>query len=248
MNILYVVLNELNYCTEDMFNFSCSLHGSDNQYDVIPFVSSDYPSQVYLVVQVTNSVLPHVLDSNFLVSLAKQFRKQPFHRSEMDKNTTLLLVCNYAESKTMNHLAKVQIEDDPYYFKKYVFSYSVLEEKRANEYLQSKKSAVGDSFSYVNEVQSYLLKTDIFSSYKDNHSNEPTYSYFAELATKVPILPLQIPTVNEIPTVNSFLNKELQKMPSINVVALNQLLNLQLDFKEEDLDVILSHWNTIITN
>lgn len=245
MNILYDVLNELDYCTKDTFLFSCSLNDTNNQYEVFPFVSSHYSSQVYLVVKITNYELAHVLGSDFLISLAKHFRKQSFHRSEMDKNTTLLLECICAENEAINHSSKVQIEDDPYYFKKYVFSYSALEEKRAIEYLLDKRKSAGDRFSLVNEIQAYLLNTEAFSSYKDNHSNQPTYSYFAELATKIPIFPLQVSTATEIKSVNSFLNEELRKMSSININALNQLLDLHLDFKEETVDTILAHWNTI---
>lgn len=246
MKILYEILNELDYSIEETFTFSSLMKGSEKQFDVLPFVSVKHPSQVYLVVQISNPELAYILGSNFLISLAKQFRKQQFHRSEMDKNTTLLLECVCKSSESVDHLAKVQIEDDPYYFKKYVFSYSTLEEKRAEEYLQSRKNVAEDVFSYVKEIQSYLSDADTFSSYKINHTNQPTYTYFSELATKTPIFPLQIATVDEIKSVNSFLAEELKKAPTTSVDALDQLLNLQLDFKEESIDDILSHWNTIV--
>ena len=245
MKILYEVLNELEYSSKETFSFSCSLNNNEKQYEALSFVSLPYPSQVYLVVQLTNSDLNYILGSSFLISLAKEYRKQPFHRAEMDKNTTLLFECICSDSEFINLRAKVQIEDDPYYFKKYVFSYSVLEDRRANEYLQNKKNVSENAFSFVNEVQLFLLNADTFASYKDNHANQPTYSYFTELATKVPIFPLKVVPVNEIKTVDDFLNEELQKTPEINVAALDQLLNLQLDFKEETVNTILGSWNTI---
>ena len=198
--------------------------------------------------QISNADLCHIIESNFLISLAKEFRRQQFHRSEMDKNTTLLLECVRKASESVDHLAKVQVEDDPFYFKKYVFSCSTVEENRAEEYLQNQKNKSGQPFSYVKEIKEYLSNTDTFLSYKENHDNQPTYTYFSELVTKTPIFPLQITAVDEIKSVSDFLTEELKKTPTPNVSALDQLLDLQLDFKEESTEAILDRWNTLITN
>ena len=93
-----------------------------------------------------------------------------------------------------------------------------------------------------------MSNTDTFLSYKDNHANQPTYTYFSELVTKTPIFPLQITAVDEIKSVSDFLTEELKKVPTPNVNALDQLLDLQLDFKEESNEAILDHWTTLITN
>lgn len=246
MNILYEVLNELNYCSQETFVFSCSFGDEIRNYNAMPFVSKEYPSQVYLVVRLAHFELATIPDSNFLFSLAKQFRKQFFHNSEMDKNTTLLLEVVNEDEKKQNLFTKIRIEDDPYYFKKYVFSYSTLEEKRANEYLQYQRKIVGEKFSYIREIQTYLLDAVTFSSYKENHINQPTYSYFAELVTKIPVFPLQIPTVKEIKSVPSFFKEELEKTHLQNVDALEQFFELKLDMKDVSVDTILENWNVII--
>ena len=215
------------------------------KYTVMPFVSTEHPSQSYLVVKMYNYELVNVLKSNFLTTLAKEFRKQSFHRSEMDKNATLILGCECKMDEPVDHRTKVQIEDDPYYFKKYVFSYSMLEKKRAEEYIQNLKNESENKFSVVKAVQSYLSNTETFLSYKENHSNQPTYTYFSELATKIPILPLQIVAVDEIKSVTAFLSEELTMEASNNIKALDKLLDLNLDYKEESVESILSYWNSI---
>lgn len=245
MRILYEILNELNYSSEDNFSFSYNMKETEQKYDVMPFVSVNHPSQVYLVVKICNSELANILSSNFLTALAKGFRKQSFHRSEMDKNTTLLLGCECKTNESVDHLSKVQIEDDPYYFKKYVFSYSTLEEKRAEEYMQNLKNGSVERFSFVKAVQSYLSNAETFLSYKTNHSNQPTYTYFSELATKMPVFPLQTAAVDEIKSVTAFLSEELEGDTSKNIDALDKFLELNLDFKEESVESILSHWNSI---
>lgn len=221
------------------------MNGIEKHYCAMPFASEDYSSQVYLVIQVSNSELSNILGSDFLLALAKAFRKQNFHKSDMDKNTTLLIECACKEGEYVDHLSKVQIEDDPYYFKKYVFSYSTLELKRAEEYIRNQKATSVENFSYVREIQSYLSNADTFSSYKKNHTNQPTYAFFCELVTKVPVFPLRITAVNEIKPVADFLHEELGKMPSTDIVALNQLLGLVPDFKERSVESVLSCWKSI---
>lgn len=245
MKIMYEILNELGYSFNSAFSFSYTLKETLRKYDVMPFVSVNHPSQIYLVVKVDSSELANILDNNFLALLAKEFRKQSFHRSEMDKNATLILGCECKENECVDHLAKVQIEDDPYYFKKYVFSYSTLEEKRAEEYLQNLKNESRGRFSLVKAVQSYLSDAERFLSYKSNHSNQPTYTYFSELATKIPIFPLHITAADEIKSVAAFLSEELVAEASPNIIALDKLLELNLDLKEESVENILSHWNSV---
>lgn len=246
MKIVYDTLTELKYFAHKSFVFSYSLNNNASECTVLPFVSEEFPSQVYLTAYVPNCDLVNLLDSDFLSALSLAFKSQESHRSEMDKNTTLLLFSKRPTSEPLNSLAKVQIEDDPYFFKKYVFSYTELEEKHATDYFASEKSKA--CFSYVSTIQNYLTNHKAFSAYKGNHINEPTYSFFIELATKVPILPLHVNTANELPTVESFMDENLTsisasgKSTGVNTTAIDHLLATDVDFKVDDLDRILTLW------
>lgn len=248
MKIVYDILTELKYYARKSFVFCYSLNNLESECTVLPFISDEFPSQVYLTAYVPNGDLVHLLDSDFLSALSLAFKNQEAHRSEMDKNTTLLLFSKRPSSEPLNSLAKVQIEDDPYFFKKYVFSYTDLEEKHASDYLTSEKGNV--SFSYIATIQNYLTNHESFSAYKSNHINEPTYSFFIELATKIPILPLHVNTANELPTVQAFMDENLtsisasEKASEINTTAIDHLLATAVDFKADDLDRILALWNT----
>lgn len=246
MNILLETLKELRYTVKETFQFSYIINEVENTHNVLPFTSLDFPSQVYLIVNIAPSELSDILTSNFLSRLATKFRKEQFHRSDMDKNTTLLLQCVGEDPSKELHLQKVKIEDDPYYFKKYVFMYSPIEENRANEYLENRRNKTPDSFLFVNEIQNYLSDTEIFSSYKQNHRNQPTYSYLVELATKTPSFPLPASKASEIKSVETFLEEELSGK-DINIKALNRLLKLDLDFKEDSLDKIVACWEDSLT-
>lgn len=247
MKIVYDTLTELKYYAHKSFVFRYSINGNASECAVLPFISDEFPSQVYLTTYVPNCDLVHLLDSDFLSALSLTFRNQESHRSEMDKNTTLLLFSTRPTSEPLNSLAKVQIEDDPYFFKKYVFSYTESEEKHATDYLASVKGNA--DFSYISTIQNYLTNHKAFSAYKGNHINEPTYSFFIELATKVPILPLHVNAANELPTVESFMEENLTsisasgKTTEVNTAAIDHLLATHVDFKADDLDRILTLWN-----
>ena len=94
-----------------------------------------------------------------------------FHESDMDKNTTLLVSSVRADNETLNSQAKIKIEDDPYYFKKYVFSYTNANEQKAIQYLEYKKAEKGLNFSYIEEISEYLLKAEYFKEYKEKEDN-----------------------------------------------------------------------------
>lgn len=245
MDILFETLKELNYEAQDSFSFKYIVEEIESDCCVLPFSSCVCPSQTYLVISINSEELQYILKSKFLPNLAATFRKQNFHKSDMDRNTTLLLRCCCDDSSTDIHLHKMQIEDDPYYFKKYVFVYSSLEEKRANEYMSAMIGATGINCSLVDAIQSYLADTDRFTSYKENHVNQPTYSYLVELATKIPALPLPSNNEKTIKSVDAFLEEELMGTET-DIDALNKLLDLNLDFKDDSTETILTCWEKCI--
>lgn len=247
MNILFETFTELGYEWKDSFCISCTFDKTEYTFEINPFVSSDHPSQVYLSIELPLSVLTHVLESDFLPIIASSFRKQSFHHSYMDKNTTLLLTCEGADDTSEIHSNKVKIEDDPYYFKKYVLITSKLEKQHAIEYLQQRREAEGKNFSCISEIQSYLCSSERFSSYKENHTNQITYSYFIELATKLPCFPFRITPASQILSIDSMLKENLGK-ESVEIGALERLLSLDLNYKEESVESVLAHWEDCLNN
>ena len=139
MNILYELLNELKYQTKESFTFDVTLDDNKTSIIVTPFVSVEYPCQTYLVIEAENQALSKV-NNDYLKALALAFRKADFHESDMDKNTTLVITSARPDTESLNSDAKVKIEDDPYYFKKYVFSYTSASERLATSFLEHKKN------------------------------------------------------------------------------------------------------------
>jgi hypothetical protein len=93
--------------------------------------------------------------------ITQELGQQEFYSTEMDHNITLLLLCKRADNEQIDHDAKVQIEDDPYYFKKYVFVYTEKEETAALAHAGTQEGEL----SAV--IRDYLMDTKRFSRYKD---------------------------------------------------------------------------------
>lgn len=244
MNILFELLNELNYQTKEIFTFDIIEGETNNSVVVTPFVSIDYPCQTYLVIETENKSL-NIVNNEYLKQLAIAFRKAEFHESDMDKNTTLIIASARPDTEPLNSAPKVKIEDDPYYFKKYVFSYTTAGEQLATTFLEHEKIVVGSEFSYVNEILNYLMDAERFGTYKNIKDELSTYSYFVELATKIPAFPLNIKNSEEIKSVDAFLAEQL-KGKETNVELLDKLVFSDIDFKEDAIELILKKYDALV--
>lgn len=244
MNILFEVLNELKYKAEIQFTFKLD---DENEFKVSPFVSTCYPSQVFLVVNLDYGKLSLIRNSEFLPELATAFCKQTFHTGQMDKNTALIIKSFGSDEELKDTSEKIKIEDDPYYFKKYVFSCTEQMENKAIAYFKDRKNNDKDDFSYVTELQKYLLKLDMFEKYKSNTKNEEVYSYMAELTTKIPVLPLQVESAKHIKTVKNYFDEYLSGIgKSLNVKAIENLLSHEEVLSNLETENLLSVWNSCL--
>ena len=243
MNILYELLNELKYQTKESFTFDISSDEDKTPIVVTPFVSVEYPCQTYLVIETENQALSKV-NNDYLKALALAFRKADFHESDMDKNTTLVITSARPDTEPLNSDAKVKIEDDPYYFKKYVFSYTSASERLATSFLEHKKTERANAFSYVNEVLDYLMNAEKFGEYKDKKDELSTYSYFVELVTKIPAFPLNIKNSEEIKSVSEFLTEQLNGK-EVDTDLLDLLAFSDIDFNEASVEYILAKYDEL---
>ena len=243
MNILFELLNELKYQTKESFTFDISSDEDKTPIVVTPFVSVEYPCQTYLVIETENQALSKV-NNDYLKALALSFRKADFHESDMDKNTTLVITSARLDTEPLNSDAKVKIEDDPYYFKKYVFSYTSASERLATSFLEHKKTERANEFSYVNEVLDYLMNAEKFGEYKDKKDELSTYSYFVELVTKIPAFPLNIKNSEEIKSVSEFLTEQLNGK-EVDTDLLYLLAFSDIDFNEASVESILAKYDEL---
>lgn len=233
MRMVHDVLKDCGYGMKETFCFTYRWNDTEYRRQACPFVSEQYPDDVYLLVSIQPAELAHTLDNGFMSALAISFRKQVFHRSAMDRNTTLVLSCLLNAGEPIDHNLRVRLEDDPYYFKKYVFAYTSEDEAAAVQYVEENRR---DEGTLIETIRDCLLNTVLFAAYKGNDPAQKAYGYFVELATKLTVLPIRPNSDNSIETVEEIWHKELQRTSEINLEALENVLEWDADKLDEMLD------------
>ena len=228
MNIIYDLLTELRYEAQNPFDV---VYDEKKKINVMPFVSEEYKCQVYLVVSCLNSQLDEIINTDYIKKISQKFRVQSFHFGEMDRNTSLLILSEHRTDESVNTAEKVKIEDDPYYFKKYVLSYDDIAKNSTEMWI---KNSTKDE-SLIASIQEYIGNTARFEAYKFNHQNEPVYSYLVEIVTKIPNFPMRIIDQKGIYSVDYFIQDELERLRSkkkpidINVQRIEKLMEVDIE-------------------
>ena len=265
MNMIRDLLTERGFSEQQAFEITYQAEKMKWAHRVTPFVSNFGSREGYLLVSVGGRELPHLLKGDFLTLIMEVLGKQEFYSTEMDRNITLLLLCKRADDEQIDHDAKVRIEDDPYYFKKYVFVYSEKEETAAQAYAENREGTLADM------VRGYLINTGRFAEYKKQAAEERkrenekpaksrkkakaeeepelgekdreylAYKFFVELATKVTVLPIHPEGNMPIRSVEDYWQEELRKTPVTNLAAVESILEMDAD----DLDEVLAKWNDL---
>lgn len=149
------------------------------------------------------SQLLEVKFTEILPYIAESFHKTNGYKSDMEKNTSLVFCIKRDVNSEYLEQLQIDIEDDPYYFKKYVFGYFPDEPQKFDQL--KKEYAVS---SYVEFVQTYILNRDNFQKFKSNALNEKMYRLISDLLIKIPIMPIEFRKSEELKTVASYFEAE----------------------------------------
>lgn len=212
------------------------------KYGLNIFKNKNVESHIFIVLQILESQLVSLSSNKELViEIAGFFRESNIYVPDMDKNTSLVYCVESDISSDKMDRLKVKIEDDPFYFKKYVFTYSDAE---ANEFKKLCKQYEKSSSEFI---QTYILDADNFNKFKKNADNEKIYRLVSELLVKIPIIPISFKTRGEIKSVSDYM-LEIQKCNSDEIEKLDRIIeslsNLE-ENKEQLVDKILEDWESV---
>lgn len=178
---------------------------------------------------------------DLVIEIANYFRENDIYVPDMDKNTSLIYcVKRDIKSNKLDEL-KVKIEDDPFYFKKYVFAYS---EAQSDEFKKLRKQ---HNWTINELIQTYIFDTENFSKFKKNGDNEKIYKLVSELFIKIPIIPINFETNGEIKSVSEYMldikkcnDDELDRLDNII-----ETLNSPQENMEQLVNKVLEDWGFV---
>ena len=211
-------------------------------YSLNIFQHNKIESHIFIVLQILESQL--VAQDNhkdLVIEIANYFRENDIYVPDMDKNTSLIYcVKRDINSDKLDEL-KVKIEDDPFYFKKYVFAYS---EAQADEF---KKLCKQHGQSTGELIQTYILDTENFNKFKKNGDNEKIYKLVSELLIKIPIIPINFESRGEIKSVSDYM-LDIQKCNNDERERLDCIIEILNDSQgniEQLVDKVLEDWGFV---
>lgn len=211
-------------------------------YNLNIFKHREVESQIFIVLQILESQL--VAQDNYkdlVIEIANYFRENDIYVPDMDKNTSLIYcVKRDIKSNKLDEL-KVKIEDDPFYFKKYVFAYS---EAQSDEFKKLRKQ---HNWTINELIQTYIFDTENFSKFKKNGDNEKIYKLVSELLIKIPIIPINFESRGEIKSVSDYM-LDIQKCNNDERERLDCIIEILNDSQgniEQLVDKVLEDWGFV---
>ncbi|NRB80364.1 MAG: hypothetical protein HRU38_17140 [Saccharospirillaceae bacterium] len=144
-----------------------------------------------------------------------------------ERNSDFIILFKIENLSDFNKHEKyiLSIEEDPYFFKKYVLYYS-------SEELDLVKDI---DFS---ELKISIFNRDLFNKYKQNPNFPSIYSFAARFFIKLPFL--QVPVSEEkMPSIEVMLDESLKNK---NIFEFDKKLSLLIESKNSDLDDVIKEF------
>lgn len=188
-------------------------------------------------VVVSLDILNQIRDDQIeLFIKAKQIINQP----QFDKNANLLILNKVNSLEKVNKDYLLQVEEDPFHFKKCIIYYT-------DEELAKLKEAIGN-LPVTEFVESMILKEEVFTAHKQSFDDNQYQSLLYRIAHKMPFIKINIKQVDSLSSLEE-INKN-----AIGENALNNLLESDFytlsndDFNTMTSESILKKLQTILPN
>ncbi|NRG29990.1 hypothetical protein HRF69_23125 [Bacillus circulans] len=167
--------------------------------------NSKYAVNYYLVLYV-DDIKEDFLSNKVPIYFNSIKKLENGYDEKMDKNLSMIVCVNTTNSKTKNITGKIfEIEEDPYFFKKYVITYNMDSYKQLEKLFGGKESS-------NNVLNRTINDTNKFLAFKKNEENETTvlYEICTKLMIKIPFLRLE-KRLEKMEDLSAVINEELQQ-------------------------------------
>jgi len=128
--------------------------------------------------------LDHLAEQSVIFNRCKELIDQP----ELDKNLSLVILIKLNDEAAIQGVKStlIRIEENAYYFKKYVLHYDDVE-------YEQMKTQQGDKTA-LDFLTQQIVNSDCFKIYKNEHRSVNWQSLVYRVALKLPFIPISITT------------------------------------------------------
>lgn len=230
----------------------------ENGFDGFEELSIDYIKNIIFTYRKSNNKIEFFLvvsidqksfigfDENKLFSdISKSLKNSSSYMAEVDKNTSLVLCVAKDIKSTFDMLEKkeLQIEENPYFFKKYVLTY---DEKTAKKIFEEILHTYNENSSLTKYIESIVTDPERFRNFKINAVNNEVYMLLSKIIMKVPIMPVKIPDNQSIKPLKNMIQDNLVSDNLLKIQGLVSFLSSE-EFKEapdkDYITQIIDYWS-----
>lgn len=163
----------------------------------------------WLIIETDN--LNHVIEnqSNYFEQARNRINNEWF-----DKNVSLLILHKVEDFDNIQSLV-LEIEENPYLFKKQVILYREIERENLNRAIEAEENTI------KNFIENKILDEAIFKIHKENINNNDYESLLYRLAHKIPFIKLNIIQENGL---EALTDNNTQKIESGSYGQLNRFI------------------------
>lgn len=193
----------------------------ENGFDGYKEITSDYvssmtftyrknsnKSEFFIVVSISEKDFINLDEVKVFSELSKILKESSEYTSEVDKNTSIV-ICICKDGKGLNPILEkkeLQVEENPYFFKKYVLSYN----KETGEKVFGDILKYYDiSHSITNFIGSIITNPERFRAFKLNPENDDEFMLVSKIVMKVPIMPVKVPDNQSIKPLSSMMEDSI---------------------------------------
>lgn len=165
----------------------------------------------YWLVIVADDLTKIVEKQSEYFNLAKEVANNEW----FDKNVSMLIIHKVENFDNIQDLV-IEVEENPYLFKKQIILYKEIEVKKLNEAIELKESTIKDF------IEDKILDENTFKKHKENINDNDYESLLYRLAHKMPFIRLNITQENGLETLT---DKNKQKIETGSFEGLNNYVN-----------------------
>lgn len=232
----------LNILKENGFNKYIKIEDDNINNLIFAYRENDVKNEFYLVGTIEQNSFIKLEENKVFSFISKKIKESSAYKPEVDKNTSLVLcVLKNKREKSYELVEKkeLQIEENPYFFKKYMLS---VDEKLVEEIFGD----ILECYSEKNQISKYIeneiIDTENFKNYKLNPENEEKYELLSRIVMKIPVMSIKIPDNKSIKPLANMINDEIKKEDLEKVQKLVEYIS-EVSEVDDKVTQIIEFWS-----
>ncbi|WBV56355.1 ABC-three component system middle component 1 [Chryseobacterium sp. PTM-20240506] len=166
--------------------------------------------------------------------------KELVQESAFDKNANLLILNRVPKLEDVKFDNLLQIEENPYHFKKNILYYT-------DEELKNLNFAIGDS-NALTAIEALILKDEIFEQHKKNFDANSFESLIYRIAIKIPFIKIGITQTNNLKSLEEINKRSIGNNPLNEILEQDFFMLNDEDFSAMTNEIILEKLKAILPN